>query len=575
MSTLTYVTAYLNIYGDSPPNNRSDKWRLQQFRMLAESGIYMCVFVSPDCHSLLQDFIQDFPNIHLMDPITLTDTKIAKTCCDFSHNHLTYSLPSSRTIEKDTEKYIQLQSCKMEFMQNASIENPWKSTHFAWIDFSIAHMMKDHKSCQDQLIKMSKCSFEPAFFAIPGIWKEWNIKQDIQYYDNIHWRFCGSFFIGDRLSILRFCQAYQTHFSTFLYMHRKLIWEVNVWAWMEAVLDKYIWNPIWYKASHNETCLQIPDYLMYGKIPGIPARRTYHQIKHFNPTSSAYFLHNGIHWLNMRYVNYWITPQGRYLYSDGSKIIENKNVLYILSQDASYTGPIVQEMNDQTVNLPKLTHDGCSRGLEDMRIFTGESGQLKFIATSVEYSPTGRNRMVMGNYHVDTASYSNCFVIVPPKPDSWTEKNWIPVLHNGITHIIYQWCPMEIGQIVDQTTEKGEVEKHLEIITRYETGHLPWFNHFRGSTTFTETEEGLVGLVHFSKEDMPRKYYHCLMILDKDNLRPVKYSAPFYFQNVGVEFCIGMAVQETTYAFWISQMDRDPLMIIVEKKDISTNFVIV
>ena len=57
----------------------------------------------------------------------------------------------------------------------------------------------------------------------------------------------------------------------------------------------------------------------------------------------------------------------------------------------------------------------------------------------------------------------------------------------------------------------------------------------------------------------PRKYFHMLIALDKDTLRPLYHSNSFYFLNVGIEYCIGFTVKEENFIFWISQNDRETL----------------
>jgi hypothetical protein len=114
----------------------------------------------------------------------------------------------------------------------------------------------------------------------------------------------------------------------------------------------------------------------------------------------------------------------------------------------------------------------------------------------------------------------------------------------------------------------------------------PWiFSRLRGSTTFVDAplnilpeelrdgEEGirgkyLVGLVHFSEEHSPRHYYHLLVLLEKDTMKPVRYSKTFYFEKLSIEFCIGMAVcsDGEKYVFWISRFDRDPICIEVKTR---------
>jgi hypothetical protein len=56
-----------------------------------------------------------------------------------------------------------------------------------------------------------------------------------------------------------------------------------------------------------------------------------------------------------------------------------------------------------------------------------------------------------------------------------------------------------------------------------------------------------------------------LVLLEKDSFKPLKYTDLFYFQKVGVEFCIGFTKSENQYLFWISQRDRDPMMIEINK----------
>ena len=87
---------------------------------------------------------------------------------------------------------------------------------------------------------------------------------------------------------------------------------------------------------------------------------------------------------------------------------------------------------------------------------------------------------------------------------------------------------MEIGQVNENTNM-------LEIVKTYPT-NPQLFCKVRGSTTFTETEDGLVGLVHFSEEHLPRHYYHMLVILDAETFHLKKYTETFCFEKLGVEF---------------------------------------
>jgi hypothetical protein len=189
--------------------------------------------------------------------------------------------------------------------------------------------------------------------------------------------------------------------------------------------------------------------------------------------------------------------------------------------------------------------------------------------------------MMLGTYDMETATYRDCQVIVPPDVNSWCEKNWIPmpfVREDGVEEerFIYKWSPMEIGR-VDAATGQ------LQIVMRHEV--RPWiFERLRGSTTFVDCpvsvlpdrlrggkdtqkqKQYLVGLAHFSEEHTPRHYYHLLILLERSTLKPVRYSRVFYFEKLSIEFCVGMTTKssEETYVFWISRFDRDPICIEVK-----------
>ena len=652
MSGLTYVTAYISIYDNSPPMQRTDDWRLTHFKKLAVSGIQLCVYVSPDYYDALSTMAQEYPNIKVMDPVILEETYIAKVCQEYSEANpdRPYTLPNNRNMEKDTVKYMQVQSCKMLFVQDALTKNPWNSSHFAWIDFSIGYMFKQLKRSQTQLQVLANSCLKGGvigmscktsdnllvpLFLMPGCWGQWDIKRHDHHMDHIHWRFCGCFFLADRNSMSRFCEEYKARFPEFLQNTGKLLWEVNIWAWIEHVCDKAVWKPRWYDADHNDRCLQIPNDLLCQKVEAISTTKyDYPYIEHFRPSSASHVFYDGKHWLNTRYVSYYLTPQSYYIYSDGTKIIKNKNMIVELTADISENDrgqykPNMQTfmvMDADTVALPALQPDCFSQGLEDLRLYVGANGQVKFVGTSVEHSTTGRGQMVVGNYDPYTAKYSNCRRVNSPNTGGW-EKNWIPILRPIMKNVnnedisvleewfIYKWCPMELAKLI----EKEDGELHLEVIEKHDTSQMPWFDRFRGSSTFmpitnagtntgtntgtnagTNTgtnagtnsdtnidtnaegrdlkgtvgslDVGSLGIVHFSEEGSPRHYYHCLVEIDGQTLKPLRCSAPFYFQNVGVEFCTGMTVNDdNTYTFWISQMDRDPLMIVVDQTSIVMN----
>jgi hypothetical protein len=309
-------------------------------------------------------------------------------------------------------------------------------------------------------------------------------------------------------------------------------WEVNFWAWLENRVDE--WQPTWYRGDHNDDMLNIftgvsaDSYSKALTEDDILSKKEYDypSIESFLPGSASYLEHLGKHYLNTRFVNYWMYPNGYYRFHNPDLVIENRN--YLSELDPTNLEPLnFREMCERTIYgtdgkplvPPKRDKRSFSVGLEDIRLFSGVDGKVRFIATNVEYSSVAKNRMILGTYDLETCTYRDCRVVGPPDPNSWCEKNWIPVLftkntvalseanvegnlgfvgegseanqkdsrrkNRGDTEyetqeemFIYKWSPMEIGRVDPSTNQ-------LQIVLRHEV--RPWiFSRLRGSTTFVD-----------------------------------------------------------------------------------------
>ena len=261
----------------------------------------------------------------------------------------------------------------------------------------------------------------------------------------------------------------------------------------------------------------------------------------YTPSSSSFCSVGDRNYLNVRYVNYSQTPEGRYHIWDPKGALRTQNILMEL--DASF-----QQVKSSVMNV------NCSRplvrtdinGLEDIRLYA-EEGQLKFIGTQCQWTPV--SRMVIGD--CSGTEFQNITVLEPP---SWTgcEKNWIPL---GVNKFIYQWHPLQIGSI--------GTENVLKIVQEWPTPSV--FHNLRGSTIFHSFgSHEVIGVVHSSVEGSPRHYYHRLVVLDAGSYKPLRYTPPFVFGRVGIEFCIGMTQEKGNHLrFWYSQHDRDPIWVSV------------
>ena len=555
--TVTFVTSFFHIYYENYDDNKTILWRIERFKELLETGINICIYVCPILAPMIEILSNDYENLHIMKVINIEELWFYNETAKHE-----FILPEQRNPTKDIPNYMYVINSKSEFMDHAVCENPWNTTHFAWVDFNLTHVFKEKlaslrflKDTQDHIWK-SSC------FLIPGCWGKYNNIHHGHVTDCIHWRFCGGFFLGDTASIQKFHRLYMSEYPKFIQTYKKLVWEVNFWAWLEMNSD---WKPEYYKADHDDSIIRAispSNYITNLSNLGVYKQLyNYPHIDGYNSGSASYLFYRGKHYLNTRYVNYWYYDNGGYMFYDGTNIIRTKNIASELDYDVS--GNLVPSNYDEmteTIKLPK--YDLYSRGIEDIRLYE-HIGRIKYIATTVGYHNTNGNRMIIGDYNYETKSYSNSQIVDPPT-DTWCEKNWIPLTDPeglGRELFIYKWAPLEIGEIFREPDKNPQ----LKIIQTYkETCGVHEFQHMKGSTPFIDFgPDELVGVVHFSEDTKPRSYFHMMVVLDKCSLKPLRYSEPFVFEKVGIEFCIGFRIYNGSYEFWISRMDRDPILICI------------
>jgi hypothetical protein len=408
-------------------------------------------------------------------------------------------------------------------------------------------------------------------------------------------------------------------------MNGLVVWDVNFLAYLDALcrnMQPFLCKvrPVWYKADHNDSIVQIRLSADEVSKRLLPAFSSMQPLTPLLPTipgyvpSSCSLLRMGdtvgmdalsdAYYMNTRYVSYRLSPEGNYLFEpeNTTQTICNLNVFskIVLSRVASplrseslpqVASPLLSEslphhplhmessiVLEDSGGIPmepavEVGKTYVSIGLEDIRLYwngnedDNNHGGVGFIATNINFSPLERqNRMIYGSIDLTTMRYTDCHLIVPPDRFSWCEKNWIPLPTNN--RFIYRWHPFEIGH-VERREDTGE--HHLWIDSSRELSH-PVIQRLRGSSIFVpffgldgkdakEKENPLwIGVAHFSEDHWPRHYYHVLVVLDaSQGWLPVQISPIFHFDKLSVEFCTGFDFQDGMCHFIYSQMDTDPV----------------
>ena len=237
--TIQYVSALIDL-GEDRSSEKSVETYCKHFSTLASTGIEIYLFLSESYREIYDKLVGPLPNVFI-EYSELSDLQAYNSLLDISYN-----LPFNRSVGKDTKNYMILMNGKIEYVNR--VTKVRKATHYAWIDFSIFHVLKDTAGAIDYLKKLSFRNFKNGLY-IPGCWRE-----GAPSFDSICWRFCGGFFIGDGESLQQFYAEYDSLFKNIVVV-KGLAWEVNVWAWLEHIGHL---KCVWFKADHNDSIIRLP-----------------------------------------------------------------------------------------------------------------------------------------------------------------------------------------------------------------------------------------------------------------------------------------------------------------------------
>ena len=311
---------------------------------------------------------------------------------------------------------------------------------------------------------------------------------------------------------------------------------------------RYLLHP---KCGHvlENVVSNIEFYLQPLLAMDVTPVQTLPSIGDLKPSSVSVTLHKGEKITNVRYVNYHTSEKGVYTARDPENIVRTQNLRL-------GAGQFIQEDSA----IPSIATN--IMGNEDIRLFSDGSSVL-YTAASKSCNLNKNYRIVMGTYDVSANVLKDSRVLEPPQGiHSGCEKNWlmIPSQEQNQTQqsplVIYQWSPLTICSI-------PESSNHLSVLHRHSVP--PYFSKFRGSANGILFRDAIWCLAHVVKYGDPRKYYHHLVVLNKDTYKPERISVPFCFQRVGIEYCLSFQCnsEDNTATFYFSSFDADPKEMVV------------
>ena len=252
---LVFVTAFIDLHEDRSKDKSIDTC-FAHFNKLVNTGISIHAFVSAS----YMDRMPAAPNLTVCT-IELEDLDTYKAV-----QGLTYTVSPTNAPHHDTANFMVLMNAKVEFLHRVQALSD--QSHYAWIDFSIFHVIKDEEAAAAYLQRLAASELPPKYVALPGCWSKGTAVSSI--FRDTHWRFCGGFFVCDRDTLESFHSLYTDHFANIVTESKALVWEVNIWHYFEMT---YGFEFGWYKADHNDSIIRAPiPFRAVASLTTIPPR---------------------------------------------------------------------------------------------------------------------------------------------------------------------------------------------------------------------------------------------------------------------------------------------------------------
>ena len=215
----------------------------------------------------------------------------------------------------------------------------------------------------------------------------------------------------------------------------------------------------------------------------------------------------------VRTVNYTIRPDGSYEY-DG--VIRTRNHLVTLNDGKS------REMHDLT-GVPRTEFP--VHGFEDCRLFE-HKGNLWALCTVRDTTEEGRCEQAL--LRLDAAGDVVEMNVLRGAWSNHHQKNWKPVVDEKSIRWVYSTDPL---CVFDHGTSPSDVQHSGKLL---------------GSSQAVRVPEGWLWVDHevsHNGHGNERIYVHRFVLASRDLSKVLFQSDPFYFENLGIEFCAGLAVK--------------------------------
>lgn len=205
-------------------------------------------------------------------------------------------------------------------------------------------------------------------------------------------------------------------------------------------------------------------------------------------------------------------------------------------------------------------------GLEDARLFRWD-GKLYGSGVRRDTTDYGQGRMELSELQVTPGAVREVKrnrIELPFDPDSYCEKNWMPILDKPFHYI--KWAnPTQVVKVSDD-------KNSCEVVYQSEKT-VPDEYGFRGGSQVIRIPEGYLAIIHetnFGLNEHGTKnaaYPHRFVIWDED-FEIIRTSEMFHFMDSEIEFCCGLADHGDNFLITYGNQDNTAYIMSIPKQTV-------
>jgi hypothetical protein len=156
----------------------------------------------------------------------------------------------TNNVNKDTPEYMFIQCHKTEWLKTASIQNPYNTTDFIWVDFGLYHMIRNDETFSRAITALTSKTY-PKVRIASCINPNQPCSDDL--YKRVLWFFCGSVVGGNKEYLVQFADLMRDKCLSIIREKKHIMWEVNIWYLLYQE-HKELFD--FYMADHNISILE-------------------------------------------------------------------------------------------------------------------------------------------------------------------------------------------------------------------------------------------------------------------------------------------------------------------------------